>query len=242
MRPDTSLPLVFVKHLAESDSKIPKLGKTDLHHLEKVLRVRNGERICISDGKGSWQECAFGDSLEDFGNIQTQAQDQNRRKLGIAFCPLKSGKSDMVISKLTEVGIDYMTPFFSERSIVEFDENKLANQTERWERIIRESAMQCKRVNLPEITYPDEFIGLSERNNVGHCVIDGEQNEKYTKEATLEPHEISLLLVGPEGGWADGEYDYICNPVNLAPNVLRSDTAAIIAGNYLVSMWDNAGN
>lgn len=239
MGPDISLPLAFVENL-----DLPVLIDVDQHHFEKVLRVREGERISISDARGSWRECNFGTELTELGEIKNQSA--SKPKLGIGFCPLKGGRSDGMVAKLTEIGIDYMTPFFAERTIVEFDEEKLVSQIKRWKRIVRESSMQSKRVHLPEITSPSDFVSLSIQENVGHCVIKNDVIKNHaTKNGEDPPQdlspqdintfpEVTFLLVGPEGGWSKGEYSYIQNPVSLTPNVLRSDTAAILAGAFLV--------
>ena len=47
----------------------PELGEEDDHHFGKVLRLRNGDRITVSDGEGNWRECIYGSTLEVVGEI-----------------------------------------------------------------------------------------------------------------------------------------------------------------------------
>ncbi len=253
--PNISIPLVFVDDL---DS--PELSKTDRHHFEKVLRVKKGDEITISDGKGSWRSCLFGEQLNELGEIKTlssfevtrkkegvkseitqKSPTEDSTKIGVGFCPLKGGRSDLVVAKLTEVGVDYMTPFFADRSVVKFDEKKFEAQKARWQKIIRVASMQSRRVYLPELTEVGDFISLSESDATGHADIlqaagvskDGSMLKTEETEIA-DNNAISFIMVGPEGGWSDAERKYIKRPVNLGPNVLRSETAAILAGAYLV--------
>ena len=96
-------------HAFVIDINAPFLNDDDFHHLAKVLRLRSGETVSVSDGRGSWRIChyemsaalAIGDSVV---HIET-----NPRSLSVAFSVTKNDKPDLVIQKLTELGIDHTT-------------------------------------------------------------------------------------------------------------------------------------
>ncbi len=225
-----NLQLLFVEDLDN-----PVVARPDIHHLNKVLRIKFGEQITISDGKGRWRKCRFGSIPDDLEEIQST--ERPLPKLGVGFSLIKGGRSDLAVAKLTEIGVDFITPFFAERSVVKYTGKEPAAQIQRWKRIIREAAMQSRRAFLPEIYEHASFEeivsrekSLPENSTAGlaRCDMSGASHR------TLEQSSIVYLLVGPEGGWSDSEREMLKDEICLAPNVLRSETAAILAGAVLV--------
>lgn len=131
-------------HAFVIDINVPFLNDDDFHHLAKVLRLRSGETVSVSDGRGSWRIChyemsaalATGDSVV---HIET-----NPRSLSVAFSVTKNDKPDLVIQKLTELGIDHIIPIITERSIVRWDGDKGAKNQVRWQK--SPAKPQCKVV------------------------------------------------------------------------------------------------
>ena len=224
VNPSISIPLLFVE-----DLEAPVVDAQDRHHFEKVLRVKEGDKITISNGAGMWRECKFGRELLDLREIKTMEPPAPR--LGIGFSPLKGGRSDLIVAKLTEVGVDYITPFYAERSVVR-NKDEASGQLKRWEKIIRESGMQSRRVFLPQIYEPIDFLDLTEKSGVARCDMFGEAVPKDSADSLIQL--CTHLLTGPEGGWSDLERKTLETEVSLGPNVLRSETAAILAGAVLV--------
>ncbi len=243
-RLDTSLPLLFVEDLEE-----PEIEKADRHHFERVLRVKYGDSINISDARGSWRKCVFGSQLEGLEEIYRQ-EISTGIKTGVGFSPLKGGRTDFVVAKLTELGIDYMTPFFAERSVVRPDSKKIASQVQRWEKIAREAAMQSRRLYLPEIRNPMSFAELASDIRESSGAAEGKPAAKTARcdragsqlNFSGADMEFSHLLIGPEGGWEENERKAIETEVCLGENILRSDTAAIVAGAFLVQLKNRCLN
>ena len=93
-------------HAFVIDINAPVLNDDDFHHLAKVLRLRSGEEVSVSDGRGSWRICHYAMSAvlsTDDSTVQTEV---NPRALTVAFSVTKSDKPDLVIQKLTELGIE----------------------------------------------------------------------------------------------------------------------------------------
>ena len=131
-------------HAFVIDINAPVLNDDDFHHLAKVLRLRSGEEVSVSDGCGSWRICHYAMSAvlsTDDSTVQTEV---NPRALTVAFSVTKSDKPDLVIQKLTELGIDHIVPIITERSIVRWDSDKGAKNQVRWQKIAREAAMQSR--------------------------------------------------------------------------------------------------
>jgi len=216
-------------HAFVIDVNAPFLNDDDFHHLAKVLRLRSGESVSVSDGRGSWRICTYEMSAalgidDSVVHIETIT-----RSLTVAFSVTKNDKPDLVIQKLTELGIDHIVPIITERSIVRWDSDKGAKNQSRWQKIAREAAMQSRSVFLPTIheVYPsiEKFVD-SYGPNI--AVADPEGGALTAN--------ISTLVIGPEGGFTHQEMDLMPQRVSLPGGILRAETAAVAAGVMLSHM------
>lgn len=206
-------PLAFVEDLDE-----PVLAPEDQHHLEKALRVAAGDRVVLSDGRGSWREFRFGRPPQPDGPIVTEPPPQP--ELAVAFALVKGARPQVIAQKLTELGIDRIVPFVAERSVVRWPTDRVDHHVRRLARVCREAAMQSRRCRLPEVSPPVSFAEVSRLPGAALTDPDG------------DPPSLAntLLLVGPEGGWSEAELAAGLPRVALGGAVLRAETAAIAAG------------
>lgn len=214
--PDGATPHLFV-----TDPGAPEPDDHDRHHLEKALRVRPGDAVTVSDGAGRWCHCAWRSGLLD---VTSDVFDVAAPvpPLGVGFALTKGTKPDLVVQKLTEIGMSTIVPVVSERVVVRWDEAKASRNLERLRRVSREAAMQSRRVWLPVIepltildALPDSAV-VADRSGM----------------AIGQVH--TMVIVGPEGGWSDAERR--SRPaVRLGDHVLRSETAAIVAATRLAA-------
>ncbi len=140
--------------------------------------------------------------------------------LTVAFALVKGERPELVVQKLTELGVDRIVPFVAERSVVRWDAAKAARQGERWHEIARQAAMQCRRTTLPAVDPLATFAVVAALPGAARADVTGEP-------PTLDRPTI---LIGPEGGWSRGEVDNALPSVQLGSTVLRAETAAITAG------------
>ena len=213
-------------HVIVDDVSAPVLADDDRHHLTRVLRLRNGESISVTDGRGSWRMCSWIDgALNSTGDI---VREEPRRKLGVAFALCKSDKPETIVQKLTELGVDLIVPFVSARSVVKWDADKAERNLERWRKVSREAVMQSRQVFVPTI---DALVAsvdeLVERHGTGLVVAE-------PGAASLGP-DVTMIAVGPEGGFTDDEIARFRSSVGLPGGVLRAETAAVVAGTLLVA-------
>ena len=207
-------------HVLVEDVDEPELSADDRHHLERVLRVRSGDPLTVGDGAGRWRLCRFGASIAPDGDVvSVPAPDV---EVAVGFAVLKGGRSETVVQKLTELGADRIVPFVAERSVVRWDQAKAVRQADRWRRVAREAVMQCRRLWLPQVESLRAFgeldlAGAALAVSVGRPLAGGE----------------NFLLIGPEGGWADGELAAVDAHVGLGPHVMRAETAATAAAAIL---------
>jgi 16S rRNA (uracil1498-N3)-methyltransferase len=207
-------------HVLVEDVDAPELSGDDRHHLERVLRVRPGDPLTVGDGAGRWRPCRFGTTVTPDGDVVAVAAPDV--EVAVGFAVLKGGRSESVVQKLTELGVDRIVPFVAERSVVRWDEERSGRQVERWGRVAREAVMQCRRLWLPRIdpvrAFADlDLAGVALAVPAGRALGDGE----------------SFVLIGPEGGWTDAELDAVPVHVGLGPHIMRAETAAMAAAAVL---------
>lgn len=211
-------PLVFVADLTG-----PVLDPADEHHLRRVLRMADGDALCCSDGHGRWRPVRLGASLQPDG--ETVDVPAPAPGLCVAVAVPKGDRPEWLVQKLTEIGIDRIVLMETERSVVRWRGDRAARQLERLRRIAREAAMQSRRCTLPTIEGP-----LSPSALVGPGT------------AVAEPGggplavDVTCVLIGPEGGWAPTERASLGPGVGLGATILRTETAAVVAGSHLLAL------
>ncbi len=216
-------PMVFVE-----DMSVPELSPEDRVHLSRSLRLRDGDLLTIADGRGSWQQARMGESVEPVGALNVEAQPQPA--LSIGFSLVKGERSDLVVQKLTELGINRITPIVTERCVVRWDQVKVQKNLARHQRIVREAAMQSRNLWLPTVepaTPFTEFVRSFE-NGDDAAMILAEPNGGPL------PAGATNLVIGPEGGFSPTELAGK-STAGLPGRILRSETAAITAAVLLAA-------
>jgi len=207
------------------DVEDPVLSADDRHHLSRVLRLRDGDALTVCDAAGRWRPASFGDRLVASGDVVEVPPPA--REVAVGFALIKSGRPELVVQKLTELGVDRIMLLSAERSVVMWDEGKAAVQLNRLTRVVREAGMQSRRVRLPvleplrqaSVVARDPTVAMAEPGGSG---LDG---------------DVGVLLIGPEGGWTEAELGDR-RRVGLGSTVLRAETAAIAAGALMVAIRD----
>ena len=217
-------------HAFVADLDTPVLEPDDRHHLERAVRMRAGDPLTVADGAGRWRACRFGDDLEPVGPVRVEPAPS--AAITIAFAPVKGDRPELVVQKLTELGVDEIVPFWAERSVVRWDATRAARQTERLQRVAREAAMQCRRCRLPVIGAPVDFAEVATRRGAVLAERDGPAPTWPTDGSGAGP----VVLVGPEGGWTDAERVAVAGRIGFGGYVLRAETAAITAAAVLAAL------
>jgi 16S rRNA (uracil1498-N3)-methyltransferase len=209
---------VFVADLAA-----PELDDDALHHLGRVLRLRAGAVVCAADGAGSWRPTTFtgGATLEPAEEVRTQARPAP--PLTVAFAPVKGDRPELVVQKLTEVGVDRLVVFTAARSVVRWEGERGDRHVARLARVAREAAAQCRRLWLPSV----------ERSDLAVLVADGAVLSDMGGRVPTPADRT--VVVGPEGGWTAQETEGR-EAVTLGEHVLRAETAAIAAGVLMAAL------
>ena len=216
-----SAPWVFV-----DDVDAPTLGGDDRHHLERVLRVRLGDEVVVSDGAGRWRTgtLAIAGRVEPTDEIVVEERPEPA--ITIAFALTKGKRPELAVQKLTELGADAVVPFTAARSVVRWDERRAAAHVARLRRVAREASMQCRRPWVPEVADVTTFAEATALPGASLADAGG-------RGPSLDRPTV---LVGPEGGWTDEERSCGLATVGLGQHILRAETAAMAAAGLLAAL------
>ena len=213
-------------HAFVPDPEAPELGDDDLHHLLRVLRVRPGEEVTVSDGAGRCRPCRMGPGglLEPAGEVVVVPRPRPAVAVGVALT--KGDRPEVAVQKLTELGVDRILPFVADRSVARWEGERAVRHVGRLRRVAREAAVQARLTFLPEVADLTDFASVAALPGAARCDRGG------------GPPGLDrpVLLVGPEGGWSDAERDRGLTVVGLGPTTLRAETAAIAAGALLTAL------
>jgi len=226
---------VFVAHLDH-----PELEEDDAHHLTRVMRLRDGAAVGLSDGAGRWRTGrltlgaptgagpgagARRAGIEPDGPITADPAPEPAVSLAVALP--KGDRGDWAVQKLTELGVDEIIVLDAARSVVRWDEDRASRGMARLSRIIRQAAMQARLTRLPRLAGPLTVARVAADPGVA-CA--GAEPGAANAPDLAHPR----VLIGPEGGWAEGEVPAGVARVGLGPTVLRTETAAVAAATVLV--------
>jgi 16S rRNA (uracil1498-N3)-methyltransferase len=228
--------VVFVE-----DLDAPRLTSDDAHHLVDVLRLRAGSALIAADGAGAYRACTLTEvekssrgnrasravvaELRPHGPVLNAPRPDRAIAVGLALG--KNERPEWAVQKLTELGVDQILLLEAARGVVRPDDDAMERRLARLRRVAREAAMQCRRLRLPVITGPTP---LSE-------AVASAPRPVALAEPGAAPIDASVasVLVGPEGGFTPGELALAPRLVGLPGYVLRTETAAVVAGALLAA-------
>jgi 16S rRNA (uracil1498-N3)-methyltransferase len=215
------------------------LQNPELHHIKKVLRKKVGERICLTDGKGYCFEAEITDLSKSLMKVRVLHKRRLPRKcpieITVAFVPVKGLRNDTIIEKGTELGVKRFVTFVSKRSVIK-DLSK--QKIERFKKIAASALAQSQQYYMPEVLVEKSLETLLANSEEYDYVLLADPRGK--SEVPLGGRRI-LLMIGPEGGFADSEMDTCMQSgaqlLSLGPTRLRTETAAIVGVSKILAAY-----
>jgi 16S rRNA (uracil1498-N3)-methyltransferase len=207
------------------------------HHLSRVRRMRTDEVVTAADGDGRWRPytviAARRGTVALRAHGDTVIEPALEPRLAVAFALTKGAKPDLVVQKLTELGVDRIEPLESGRSVPRWGSDRAGAAVDRLRRVAAEAASQCRRARLPEIDMPRPLSSL--RRRPGLVVADPAGDG--VDHIAAPPNGEWVLVVGPEGGLEPHELGALAGAAHLrlGPHILRAETAAIAAAAVLTT-------
>lgn len=228
---------LYVEHALGAGQSVP-VSREQAHYLFGVMRLGVGAQILVFDGQsGEWlAEVAEAGKRGGVLAVLSQTRPmQMPPDLWLMFAPIKKARTDFIVEKAVEMGAARIVPVQTQFT------NSGRIQRARLQAHAVEAAEQCGATFVPEVVEMqrlDRVLGAWENTRQIMFCDEGQVASKPTLPAVCGPWAI---LIGPEGGFADGERDRVqrmgqAHAVSLGPRILRADTAAVAA----LTLWQSA--
>ena len=227
----------FAKNII--DKKV-ELDSGDYHHIKNVMRCRNNDNIEVVFNNKLYIATIL--DIENFNIEITEEKDDNNElpiELIVAVGLVKEQKMDLILQKLTELGVNRIIPIKFSRSIVNLDDKKIDKKIVRWTSICKEASEQAKRNVIPIIDRPITVKELTKIEADKKLVASVREDKNFISNY-LQNNQKGvkiLVVIGPEGGIADKEEDILIvngfDSVSLGKSVLRVETAAIYVASVI---------
>ena len=215
----------------------------DVNHIRKVLRMKAGDELTVSDGDGTDYFCRIRSISEEVVVCDIVDSWTSYVELPVKlhlFQGLpKADKMELIIQKAVELGAYEIVPVAMSRSIVKLDEKKAGKQTARWQGISESGAKQSGRAIIPEVKSPMSYKNALEYAKTLDAIIvpyekaDGIEvsRELISKLCSDENIKSIGIFIGPEGGFAEKEIEQALDagatPITLGRRILRTETAGL---------------
>ena len=198
------------------------------HYLQRVLRLRTGDRFIAIDGRGQWWLSAI--EPEQTARILEAIAVHTELPISLTLLmAMPKNGMDEIVRQATELGVTTIAPLTSDRTLLQPSSQKL----DRWRRIAQEAAEQSERQVIPTILEPIAFRDAIRQFDSGQRLIGVTRVNAPALHACLLPSEPTVMAIGSEGGWSEAEVELAIAagflPVSLGKRILRAVTAAIVA-------------
>lgn len=221
------------------------LDPEETRHLARVLRLGVGARVEVCDGRGRNVEARVveldpkGAQLQVLRELAFWGESPLRLVLGIGLA--KGEALDGVVRQATEMGVQRLLPFVSERS-ERVTPERARRRLERWQRLARESLKSCQRSVLPEIEAVQEFAEALQGSEEVRLIFWEEERGGGLQSLWSRPRPSAVrVLIGPEGGFAAAEVEQAQAAgflvASLGPRRLKVETAALAALTLVQHAW-----
>ena len=231
------LPFFYIE-LFDSTAKTIVLDEDTSKHIVHVLRMKVGEQLNLTDGKGNLLTCEIiNDHKKHCGVKVTHSQftTHHSQKISIAISLLKnSNRFEWFLEKATEIGVSEIIPLICERT------EKEKFRFDRMNQICISAMLQSQQVWLPVLHEPVPFnhqtIKQFNHSNrfIAHCA-DGAKDQLTN--SPIPQLTSTLILIGPEGDFTKEEVELALQhhfiPVSLGETRLRTETAGVVAASLL---------
>jgi 16S rRNA (uracil1498-N3)-methyltransferase len=227
------------------------LDEDNSRHVIQVLRMRPGEALRLTDGKGALLDAVILDDHKKKCRVaikNSAAEPPRTNKVTIAISPVKNAtRFEWFLEKATEIGVGTIIPLLCERT------ERQSVRTDRLRNILVSAMLQSQQAWLPNLTEPTPLAALLAQAPVGQAYIAHlleapsptdslarlirEQSSPIAGPPATAHPPTSTILIGPEGDFAPKEVEAALSarfiPVSLGHNRLRTETAGIVAATLL---------
>ncbi len=233
-----TLPVHIVASLADVAIGDPVTVEGDeAHHAVAVRRLRAGESVVLTDGRGrsvTGAVTATGKRTFTVEVATLETSEPASPSLVVVQALPKGDRGELAVEVLTEVGVDRIVPWAAERSVAVWKGERATRSLARWRSTAREAAKQSRRSWHPEVTVLVATAALADLvASADLAVVLHEEATEPLADLDVPASGTVVVVVGPEGGLTDAEVAELtaagAHSVRLGAEVLRTSTAGVVA-------------
>ncbi len=227
---------LYVEEKLEQGGSI-RLEGDRAHYLGRVLRLEAGADFVLFNGKGGEFEARV--ERADRGAVWarvgafTSVERESPLNVTLVQGISRGERMDFTVQKAVELGVASIAPVTTERSTVRLDGARRSRRLEHWRGIVVNACQQCGRTRIPsidKITSLDQWLKTAAKSPATRLVLSP---QGALSANDLELQRDVVLLIGPEGGFSQGELERLnqsgFRALSLGPRILRTETAAVAA-------------
>ena len=228
------LQLFFVEEI-----KSPKLIGDNAHHAERVLRMKSGEELLVSDGAGSWARCRItyiSKKETQLEILESGAEVPPESEISVLQALPKSDRAKEAVELLTAAGATNIYPWQAARSI--------GKESDKWQSYSIEASKQSRRFFIPKVNEKLNTEGALELCKEFDQILICHESATQKLTEVVKPAKRTLIIIGPEGGISDEELEKFESAggksLKLGRPILRSahaGIAAISAASAAMQVW-----
>jgi len=240
------LPHFFINSKVVKNSIITISDKENYNHIAKSLRAKIGEKLLLIDENQIQYEVKIINITSN--SIETEILDSYKSTRSLNFeiylaqSPLRSDAQSLIIEKATELGVAGVYPIFTDNCVLK--KSVVEQKIEKWQKIMFEASKQCERAQIPTCFKTFNMDTLIKSGDFDRILAFTEREanfnlKAYLLENPIKKNEKILVIIGPEGGFSDKEFELFktnnITTLSLGNLILKAETAVITAlGNIVL--------
>lgn len=213
------------------------------HHVARVLRMITGQQIILFNGHGGEVEAEIISTTPSGVQVNIGDWKGGQKKTPIAVhlgqVISRGERMDYVVQKATELGVDAITPLFSQRCEVRLNQKRQNKRQQHWQQVAISACEQSGRCQVPTVHAPIHLTTWL-KNCVAELKLVLDPYQHSSLDVQVKPTQIALL-VGSEGGFTELEIDQALTTgfhgLRVGPRILRTETAPVTALSILQYIW-----
>lgn len=203
-------------------------------HIARSLRAKKGEKLLLIDENQIQYECVILEINSKEIKCEILKSYLSKRDLEfdlyLAQSPLRSDAQITIMEKATELGVRAVYPIITDNCALKID------KSEKWQKVMYEASKQCERAKIPTC-FPCTNLDEVLKNNFDKILVLAERSteislKQYLTENIIKKGEKVLVIIGPEGGFSQKEFEYFKSKnlplITLGDLILKAETAVIV--------------
>ena len=225
-----------------------ELSPINYRHAIQVLRLKTTSPLILFNGTGGEYHAHIIEVTKKQASVMVERFDaielESSLQTTLALALIKPEKMDYALQKAVELGVTYIQPLITERSVIRLKAKQLEKKVNRWQGIITSACEQSGRTRLPQLHSPiplNTYLQHKSQSNTLRISMLPNAAQSLTTLQKPNPETTIQLIIGPEGGFTDAEEALLqqsgTTAVSFGARILRAETAALVGLTALQVQW-----